>query len=663
MRLQRVFDGFVLNGGYPKLDWVHQTLSHLYGYADSLINKGGKFRLALSLDLYATGAWSYDKKLGDDCGGPEEYEAILKSFLGRDSYLRYGPDNFPFITSFSTGRQTYKDFAAWKKSFANEMYFVPGIDDTPGFWESHPAWWDYWGELIDGASVWESAWPEVHGTNEGDLSRGIKVVGPLQRKGKTFMVPISMLQYKNAYGANLYRRGEMNVVKRMENILSMDPQPDIIQLLTLNDGPESHHFGNLWPEQNTDAQPNQYASPDGSDHTALQSLYSAFIHAWKNGGSMVPAFSKRDESIPQGALWHKTLLTGLNYGTVENCIEEGTQRLVIKNGDTLVAGTDRGRCLSQECHDGIYNFNPQIMPVKSDFDNSDCWQVEGEPFLDWAGEKVVGTTLGPPDADPGHNHNSPYASVPFDGFVGCSLSQKEDIKQAWRDFVTILAKIPTLRIIRASCQDLTQVGFDIQTRCNSIKDTAGTIGGYTFDDATSSPGGTIVFCGGFFAPGQEHLAAVQRELDADKTKQKNSIFMTGKFRLMIHELVHLPSVSNNLIGSGKESDVVIKDQYLGADQQKNAYKVYMPEMVEKLAKKRTRRHLTATNAETYAWYTVGSFFTAFYGSPPNSVLTGRDDDDPTTTSSIVPEPQPTEQPTTYDCKGSGICGLSTFQVK
>ncbi|KAL5615713.1 hypothetical protein FOBRF1_004461 [Fusarium oxysporum] len=64
----------------------------------------------------------------------------------------------------------------------------PGIDDKPGFWESHPAWWDYWGDLIDGVSVWESAWPEVRGTNEGDLSRDIKVMGPLQKKGKTFII-------------------------------------------------------------------------------------------------------------------------------------------------------------------------------------------------------------------------------------------------------------------------------------------------------------------------------------------------------------------------------------------------------------------------------------------------------------------------------------------
>ncbi|KAF5971582.1 ferric reductase Fre2p [Fusarium bulbicola] len=203
---------------------------------------------------------------------------------------------------FSTGRQTDKNFIAWKQSFANEMYFVPGIDATLGFWESQPAWWQYGGDIIYGASIWESAWPEVHGTNEGDLSKDIKVMVPLQKKA------IKMLQYKNA-----------------------------------NDGPESHHFGYLWREENTDAQPNQHASPDGSDHTALQSLYSAFIHAWAipqepNGTDagqealhwalVVPVHAAGftvDVMSNGNSIGSKVLQTGLNYGTVEDGIEEGTQ--------------------------------------------------------------------------------------------------------------------------------------------------------------------------------------------------------------------------------------------------------------------------------------------------------------------------------------------------
>ncbi|KAF4988226.1 hypothetical protein FGRMN_9896 [Fusarium graminum] len=757
-------DGFVLNVGYPKLDWVTKTLDHLYSYADNLASKGGNFKLALSLDLYATGAWCYDKTLGSDCGGPKEYDAILKSFIGRDSYFRYGPDHFPFITSFSTGNQTDKQFAAWKESFANQMYFVPGIDDTPGFWESHPAWWKYWGDLIDGASVWESAWPEVHGTNEGDLSRDIKVMGPLQKKGKTFMMPISMLQYKNAYGANLYRRGEMNMVKRMQNILSMDPQPDLIQLLTWNDGPESHHFGNIWPEQNTDTQPNQYASPEGSDHTALQSLYSAFIHAWKNGGSMVPAFSKREETIPQGALWHKSIFqdttcpgvdsqikyfqapngtdaaldalhyalvvppnaagwtvevisngktlsskaleAGLNYDTIENGVEEGTQRLVIKNGNTGVAGTDRGRCLAKECHDGIYNFNPQIMPVKGDFDNSDCWQVDGEPILDYENAEVLGTTLGPRDPSHGHDHDSIYHSDPFEGYINCNDNEKRAIHQSWRDIVTILKKIgsfepkelletrnfgadindreedvafiqgvftnlktlyesPSLRkkrLIRISCKkDIPRSDGARNPTCGDIGGKQ--IGGYAFDDATSSPGGTIVMCSPWFAAGVETLSSISEELYRSPASRKESAYMDGKYRQLLHEMVHLPSISSLLIGSGKEEDVVIKDQCYTSDQCINKYKAYGPEKVERLAARKNiaERRLAAKNADSYAWYAVEKFFVRLYKTMPNAAYLPGRDDDPATTTEI--EPKPTEQPTTYDCNGSGMCSLSTFEVK
>lgn len=101
--------------------------------------------------------------------------------------------------AFSTGGKTNKDIKTWKDSFANQMYFMPGIDDTPGFWESHPAWWDYWEDLIDGAMVWESAWPQVHETTkDGDMSRDLKVIGPLQKAGKGYMIAVSLLQYKNS---------------------------------------------------------------------------------------------------------------------------------------------------------------------------------------------------------------------------------------------------------------------------------------------------------------------------------------------------------------------------------------------------------------------------------------------------------------------------------
>lgn len=42
-------------------------------------------------------------------------------------------------------------------------------------------------------------------------------------------------------------------------------QPDLIQVQTWNDGPESHYIGNIWPEQNTDSIPGSN-SPLPSDN-------------------------------------------------------------------------------------------------------------------------------------------------------------------------------------------------------------------------------------------------------------------------------------------------------------------------------------------------------------------------------------------------------------
>jgi len=92
-------DGFFLNVGYPKLDWVPQTLRHLYGYAEDLVSNGGKFKLALSLDLYATGTWCYDKKLGNDCGGVSirflYFGLVWNSLCNPAERVRDEPEEFP----------------------------------------------------------------------------------------------------------------------------------------------------------------------------------------------------------------------------------------------------------------------------------------------------------------------------------------------------------------------------------------------------------------------------------------------------------------------------------------------------------------------------------------------------------------------------------------
>lgn len=133
-----------------------------------------------------------------------------------------------------------------------------------------------------------------------------------------------MLQYKNSYGANIYRAGEENLPLRMSNILDMDDRPDFTQILTWvrhipnclsakstdffpqNDGPESHYIGNIWPEQDNTTEMRRYANDD-APHKAIQPILSSFITAFKSGASsqeMAPPGNAR----AAGSLWFKPIL-------------------------------------------------------------------------------------------------------------------------------------------------------------------------------------------------------------------------------------------------------------------------------------------------------------------------------------------------------------------
>lgn len=97
--------------------------------------------------------------------------------------------------------------------------------------------------------------------------------------------------------------------------------------------------------------------------------------------------------------------------------------------------------------------------------------------------------------------------------------------------------------IRISCKDIDDHTPDVKpVNCSSIindKD----VGGYAFDDGYSQGGGTIVLCPIFFLPGQENLDSVRHQLEIDKTQRKQSIYMNGRFRMLLHEMAHLPSIS------------------------------------------------------------------------------------------------------------------------
>lgn len=197
-----------------------------------------------------------------------------------------------------------------------------------------------------------------------------------------------------------------------------------------NDGPESHYIGNLWLEQNSDAQPMLYASQHNAPHNAWRPLVTSFIAAFKAG---LPSSAMRPPGdTPIGAFWYKMILTtsvcpiertnqytakpngflsssnsaswaivmpdsligwsvvlysdgtpistaplrpGLNSGTADG-VKPGWQRMHVLDGNgnlTLVAAG--GRCVSAGCPDCIYNMNPQVIGLGSPRDDPGLYPV------------------------------------------------------------------------------------------------------------------------------------------------------------------------------------------------------------------------------------------------------------------------------------------------
>ncbi|SCV50154.1 uncharacterized protein FFFS_09366 [Fusarium fujikuroi] len=420
-------DGFALNIGDATRDYVSQALSYLFPYAESV-----GFKLYISMDVYASGDACYHG--GKSCHGPSDYQWVWDSYKGSSAY--YQIKGRPLISTFSSGGFHNDTWINWKKGLANDMFFMPDFDETDGYYDSADAWWSYWGPIVDGIFSWESAWPERKGFGgkyAGDVSIDVPVLAGAHKHDKLYMMGLSPLQYKNAYGAHVYRQGDMNLPKRMVNILNMDPQPDYVQFQTWNDGPEAHYIGNLWAEQNNDTQPYFYANQETWDHTGWQPLVSSFVNAYKTGQS-ASQMTPMNGDVLVGAAWYRTELSdvkcpyegndayynkpdgwdddvnylyyaiilnpsygpgykvtvsgttehtaplnpGMNYGYGAGEVQTGAQRITVKDpsGNVIYSATG-GMCVSDGCPNYIYNGNYQVLPFKKGNADPVCTQWPG----------------------------------------------------------------------------------------------------------------------------------------------------------------------------------------------------------------------------------------------------------------------------------------------
>ncbi|RWA15045.1 hypothetical protein EKO27_g19 [Xylaria grammica] len=305
------FDAFALNIGRPAEDWLISAVNQLFDYADTRDD----FKLFFSFDFYQT----------DDIN---THATLYTQFADRSSYLHYGDDDLPVVSSYSGGGIGVD---AWKNfKTANNVYLIPNPEADGTYYSEPQTFFENWGDVVDGVFSWETNWPEVSDTPGANVSssRDEAVKKAADAAGKTYVMGLSSLQYKHCCGDSWYRNGETTLLERMNQILQLSPE--FTEVITWNDAGESHYVGPSWPETVTE-EILQYGDTDAIPHSGWQPLISSFIDAFKDGASDTSAMVPSGGASFAGALWYR--------GVLKSCVDNGGDGTPRGNGgarDTLV---------------------------------------------------------------------------------------------------------------------------------------------------------------------------------------------------------------------------------------------------------------------------------------------------------------------------------------
>jgi len=117
-------------------------VNQLFNYADTRDD----FKLFFSFDFYQT----------NDINA---HAALYRQFADRASYLRYGDNNLPVVSSYSGGDVGVD---AWRGfGQANNVYLAPNPESDGDYYNNPAAFFSKWGDAIDGVFSWETNWPDV----------------------------------------------------------------------------------------------------------------------------------------------------------------------------------------------------------------------------------------------------------------------------------------------------------------------------------------------------------------------------------------------------------------------------------------------------------------------------------------------------------------------
>ncbi|KAH8674285.1 putative glucan endo-1,3-alpha-glucosidase agn1 precursor [Xylariales sp. PMI_506] len=280
--------GFAINVGSPSEDYSITCVENLFNAA-----AGKEFSLFISMDL-SSDSDAYD------------FTDLINTYIG-NSHWYTGPNGYPFLSTFSAGGTDPDYWPSFMATLNSDVYFLPCFDDADDYWSDISTFMSNWESVVDGVFSWETAWPNVEDYAANvSTSTDVTIQTAAAAYDKTYMIPLSSLQYKHWEGYNWYRAGEVNLPQRMTEILAMDPLPDFVEVLTWNDAGESHYIGTLWSEGLTDdilAYSNETSWP----HEGWQPLVTSFTTAYRYG---LTASGMRPPNGTDmiGTMWYRTIM-------------------------------------------------------------------------------------------------------------------------------------------------------------------------------------------------------------------------------------------------------------------------------------------------------------------------------------------------------------------
>lgn len=132
------FDGFALNVREPTQPYAINCINQIFTAA-----QGTGFKLFFSLDMNGN-------------NDVAQFSSIFSHF-NDEAYLKVGDDERPFVSTFWGGSLGQNPWKTLKEE--HNLYFIPSFDDISGYYNDAPAFFQQWGDIIDGAFNWETAWP------------------------------------------------------------------------------------------------------------------------------------------------------------------------------------------------------------------------------------------------------------------------------------------------------------------------------------------------------------------------------------------------------------------------------------------------------------------------------------------------------------------------